>query len=186
MTKKETGTVIDRLNRLYLLQMKKLSKADITAMIETWADVFKDTPYQTVIRAVNLYANSGKAFLPNPPDIINEIMRMDEGSEGGLFRQLCDAVQMVTQPEKRIVIDDLGGYRWDEELQREVYYHPECHYTTTYTQADFSALPLEIQAYAEDIQGLRALDREIQSDYMRAKRRFIDALPYIRSRLANT
>lgn len=185
MTKKETGAVIDRLNRLYLLQMKKLSKSDIAVMIETWADVFKDTPYQTVIRAINLYANSGKAFLPNPPDIINEIMQMDESKESGLFKVLCDAVKMVVQPEKRIVIDDLGGFRWNEELQREVYYHPECHYTTNYTQADFAALPMEVQIYAEDIQGLRMLDREIQSDYMKAKRRFINALPYIRNQLAN-
>ena len=37
--------------------------------------------------------------------------------------------------------------------------------------------------YAEDIQGLRMLDREIQSDYLKARRRFLNALPYIRNKL---
>lgn len=183
MTRNEAAAIIDRLGRLYMLQMRKMSREDKRSMIDVWADTFKDTSYDIVLKAVNLYANTGKAFLPNPPDIINEILKMDEGDDSRLFARLVDAAKMVVQPEKHIVIDDLGGYRWSEEHQREVYFHPECHYTTNYTQSDFTALPIEIQMYAEDIQGLRMLDREIQSDYLKSRRRFLNALPYIRNKL---
>ena len=79
MTRNEAAAIIDRLGRLYMLQMRKMSREDKRSMIDVWADTFKDTSYDTVLKAVNLYANTGKAFLPNPPDIINEILRMDAG-----------------------------------------------------------------------------------------------------------
>ena len=183
MTRKEAGAVIDRLSRLYMLQMKKLSRADITMMVDTWAEVFKDTPYQTVISAVNIYAGKGKAFMPGPPDIIAEILIMDERKDFKLFDELAEAVDTAVSGKKRIVEVDPGGYRWSEEHQREIYYHPEYKWTTAYTAGDFSALPMIIQEYAEDIEGLRALDNEIKSDPVKARRRFLNALPYIRNKL---
>lgn len=183
MTRKEAGAVIDRLSRLYMLQMKKLSREDIAMMVDTWADVFKDMPFQTVMSAVNIYAGKGKAFMPGPPDITAEILKMEERKDFTLYNELVQAAQTAVSGENHIVEVDPGGYRWSEEYQREVYYHPEYKWTTAYTAGDFSALPVIIQEYAEDIDGLRALNKEIQSDPIRARRRFLEALPYIRNRL---
>jgi len=180
MNKKETAAIMDRLSRLYLIQMKKLTREEKTAMLETWADQFKNDSYQTVLDAVNIYASKGKSFLPGPPDIIAEILRLEERKDFHLFADLANAVKAATEGQRRIVIVDPGGYRWSEEHQREVYYHPECQYTTGYTAADFAELPIILQIYAEDVDGLRALKREIDSDYSRARRRFMDALPYLR------
>jgi len=181
MTKRETQEVLNRVFRLYMTQARKLPPSDRDAMAQTWFEEFHDTDYPTVLKAVNMYANQGKPFMPNVPDIISEIIRMGEVADNDLFAQLVKAVQLVHEPEKRVVIDDLGGIRYSEEHQRMVYFPPECHWATNYTQADFAALPYEIQMYAEDIEGLRALKREIDSDYNRARRRFTDALPYIRA-----
>jgi len=183
MTKKEAGSIIDRLSRLYMLQMKKLTKHDIMLMVDTWADTFKDTPYQTVLDAVNIYANKGKSFLPGPPDIIAEILRLEERKEFKLYDKLTKAVDTAVNGVRRIVVVDPGGVRWSEAEQRYMYYHAECAWTTGYTASDFSNLPIEIQIYAEDIDGLRALKNEIDSDPVKARRRFIDALPYIRTKM---
>ena len=184
MTWKETGAIIDRLSRLYMLQMKRLTREDISLMVDTWADVFKDVPYQTVLSAVNVYANRGKAFLPNPPDITAEILKMEERKDFTLYNELVYAAQAAVSGEKHIVEVDPGGYRWSEEHQRNVYYHAEYKWTTAYTAGDFSALPPIIQEYAEDIDGLRALDTEIKSDPIKARRRFMEALPYLRTKQA--
>lgn len=183
MTLKETGVIIDKLGRLYMLQMKKLSKRDIAVMAETWAEQFKDTPLDTVLKAINLYANRGKAFLPGVPDIINEIIRMEEMADSSLFTKLSDTARLANEPEERLVLVDPGGYRWSEELQRKVHFQAECRYVKNYTQMEFSSLPMEIQIYAEDIDGLRAISKEILSDPVKARRRFMDALPYIRNEM---
>lgn len=183
MNRKETAAIMDRLSRLYMIQMKKLSREEKASMLETWAEQFKDDPYQTVLDAVNIYANKGKAFLPGPPDIVAEILRLEERKDYKLFDQLESAAKAATSGEPRIVVVDPGGCRWSEEHQRMVYFHPECRYTTSYTVANFATLPLIIQAYAEDIEGLKAIKKEIDSNRSYARKRFIDALPYLRKNL---
>lgn len=183
MTRKETGLIMDRLNRLYMLQMKRLTNDDKHLMLNTWAEVFKDTPYQTVLTAVGVYANKGKAFLPGPPDIIAEILRLEEKEDYKIFDQLVNATNAAAGETKRVVIVDPGGLWYEEEYDRVVYHHPECVWSTNYTAADFSQLPVLIQMYAEDIDGLKALGKEIQSDPVKARRRFMDALPYLRAKI---
>ncbi len=183
MTRKETGAIIDKLSRLYLLQMKRLTKQDIAIMIDTWAENFRDTPYDTVARAVNLYAQQGKAFLPGVPDIINEILRLEETTDTSLYSKLVEAARMAVEPEERLIMVDPGGFRWSEEHQREIWVHAECKYVHNYTLIEFSSLPMEIQIYAEDIEGLRNLHKEIMTDYIKARTRFLNALPYIRNEM---
>jgi len=183
MTRKETGAIIDKLSRLYMLQMRRLSKSEIAIMVDTWADQFKDTPYATVNRAVDLYAQQGKAFLPGVPDIINEILRLEEVSDSKLYTKLIEAARMAAEPEERLIMVDPGGFRWSEEHQREIWVHAECKYVRNYTLIEFSSLPMEIQIYAEDIEGLKSLHKEILTDLVKARTRFLNALPYIRNEM---
>ena len=181
MTRKETGLIMDRLNRLYMLQMKKLTADEKRMMLDAWADTFKATPYQTVQTAVGIYANKGKSFMPNPPDIIAEILKMEERKDFGIFEELRKAAETAAGEHKRLVMTDPGGYWYDEKYGRVIHHHPEFEWTTNYTAADFSQLPTLIQMYAEDIDGLGKIHDEIQSSPVMARRRFMDALPYLRA-----
>lgn len=183
MTRNETIEILNYLGRLYMLQMKKLTDAEKRSMVDVWADQFHDTPYDKVYRAVRIYANKGKPFLPGPPDIINELIRIDEHGDHKLFNLMREAARMAYEGEEHIVIDDLGGVRRDDSSPTG--YRPvpaEAHLTRNYTQADFAALPIEIQEYAEDVNGLKKIHEEIESNPAFARRRFVESMPYMEAR----
>lgn len=183
MTVEETRLILNRLFKLYLTQSRKLSNGEKRDMLGTWAEEFANEDYEDVNKAVSLYSKSGKPFMPNVPDIQQALISMEDTEGNRLFNRLARAAEMAANPTEHIVIDDLGGFRWNEELQRKVYYHAETHVTTDYTQTDFSDLPQELQEYAEDVEGLKKLWNEIESNRFFARQRFIDHLPAIRRRL---
>lgn len=182
MTKDETKIILNRLFKLYLTQSRKLSGRERAGMLETWAYEFRNERYEDVNKAVSFYAKSGKPFMPNPPDIQQELIIMEDSQDNRLFIKLARAAELAANPQEHIVIDDLGGFRWNEELQRNTYFHAETHVTSAYTQSDFSDLPQEIQEYAQDIEGLKHLWNEIESNRFMARQRFVDRLPEIRRR----
>lgn len=186
VTKEDAKIIVYRICKLYFTQAKRMSIKDKADMLETWADVFKNESFEDVNRAISQYAKSGKPFMPNPPDIIQELIAMEDTVDNRLFIRLEHAADMAANPIDHIVVDDFGGYRWSEEHNRKVYFHPEAHVTMDYTQDDFSELPMELQEYAEDIDGLRAIHAEIVSNRILARMRFVDRLPEIRRRLDAT
>ena len=183
MTRDETKLILDRITKLYMTQSRRLTKTEKTSMLNTWTEEFANETYEDVNKAVSLYSKSGKPFMPNVPDIQQELINMEDTDGNRLFNRLARAAEMAANPVEHIVIDDLGGFRWNEELQRKVYYHAETHVTTDYTQTDFADLPQELQEYAEDIEGLQHLWKEIESNRFYARQRFLDRLPEIRRRL---
>lgn len=183
MTKEEAKLIVYRICKLYMSQSKRMTFKDKADMLDTWAEEFANESYDDVNRAVSAYSKSGKPFMPNPPDIIQVLISMEDSDANRLFNRLVRAAEMAANPTEHIVIDDLGGFRWNEELQRNVYHHAETHVTMDYTQADFAELPQEIQEYAQDIDGLKHLWNEIESNRIFARQRFVDRLSDIRRRL---
>lgn len=183
MTRDETKLILNRIFKLYITQSRRFSNAEKKDMLNTWANEFVNEDYEEVNRAVSLYSKSGRPFMPNVPDIQQALISMEDTEGNRLFNRLARAAEMAANPVEHIVIDDLGGFRWNEELQRKVYYHAETHVTTDYTQTDFSDLPQELQEYAQDIDGLQHLWKEIESNRFYARQRFLDRLPEIRRRL---
>lgn len=184
MTRQEAGVVINKIRNLYITQFGKYSKWEIDAMINTWTDTFKEESLDDVLRAVNVYANQGKPFAPNPPDIINELIRLEEHGDNKLFNRLREAARIAAEGEEHIVLDDLGGLVRDESSPsgfRVIV--SEAHVSRAYTQADFANLPRIIQEYAEDISGLLGIYHEIESNPAMARKRFAEAVPYIRANL---
>lgn len=184
MTRNEAAIVIQKIRRLYVTQMGKYSRAELESMIDTWAETFSDESLDNVLRAVNVYARSGKPFAPNAPDIMNELIHLEEYGESKLFNSLRRAAQIAAEGEEHIVIDDPGGVVKDETSPTGWrYVVAEAHVSRTYTQADFANLPRIIQEYAEDIEGLVSLHNEIQSNVILARRRFLEAVPYIEAKM---
>lgn len=184
MTRQEAGVVINKVRSLYITQIGKYAKWELDAMINTWADTFKDHSLDDVLRAVNLYANRGKPFAPNPPDIINELIQLEDFGDNGLFNALRNASRIAAEGDEHIVLDDLGGIYRDETSPTGFRVRPsEAHVSRAYTQADFAALPRIIQEYAEDIPGLLSIYHEIESNPAMARKRFAEAVPYIKARL---
>ena len=187
MTRDEAKQIVLRIRSLYISQARNLTPADWQTMIDTWAEQFKDDPYEDVNKAVSLYVNKGKQFMPSAPDIINELINIDEPQTRALFERLKRECDKLVNGAEHVVIDDLGGIRRDPTSPTGWrYVTAEAHITTNYTQADFAAMPIELQMYAEDIEGLRALDKEIKSNDFYAYRRFKDRLTYIRSDMKGT
>lgn len=184
MTKDQAMKIVGRIKHLYSTQARKYTAADWQQMVDTWYEQFKGEDYETVNAALTMYTNRGKQFMPDVADIIRETLNIEEPEYNKLFARLKKECEIVANGIEHIVIDDLGGLRWNDELKREVYYHPETHKTEVYTQSDFANLPKEIQIYAEDIEGLKALHREIASNEQFARRRFIDRMPYIKQEVA--
>lgn len=191
MTKDDTIKLLEKVCRLYITQAKKMSSGEKAAMIESWYETFKSNSYDEVETAVNNYVKKGNAFMPLPGDVIKELTAVQR--TGGkpytevdrLFKRLVNTVDMLVNNKERISILDPGGFRWSDEHQRNVYFHAETVQTTRrFTQHDFAALPPEIQEYAEDIEGLKALWPEIQSSREMARRRFEAELPAIKKELA--
>lgn len=192
MTKDDTIKLLEKVSRLYITQARKMSSPEKAAMIESWHETFKSNSYDEVEAAVNNYVKKGNAFMPLPGDVIKELTAVKKTYGGKpytevdrLFKRLVNTVDMLANNKERISILDPGGFRWDEELKRNVYFHAETVQTTRrFTQHDFAALPPEIQEYAEDIEGLKALWPEIQSSREMARRRFEAELPAIKEELA--
>lgn len=192
MTRQDTKRILERICRLYIIQAKKLSREEISAMVDSWEETFKSDSYDDVDNAVSLYIRGGKPFMPNTADIINIMnavtsapSRSSYSEADKLFKRLADMADILANNKERRSIVDPGGYRWNEELQRDVYHHPEVLISTkSFTQYDFAQLPIEIQEYVEDIEGLRSIWREIQSNRSMAKRRFEMQLPQIKEEIA--
>lgn len=191
MTRQDTIRIIEKICRLYITQAKKMSDSEKIVMVDTWHETFRSDSYDQVERAVNNYVKSGNAFMPLPGDIIRELTALDK-TQGGrpytevdkLFKRLVDTADMLANDKERISITDPGGFRWNEELQRNTYYHAETVLSTkSYTQYDFKQLPAEIQEYVEDIEGLKSIWPEIESSRELARRRFEQALPEIKAEL---
>lgn len=184
MTKSDAGVVIRKIRNLYISQMSKYTDWQLEAMVETWRDTFKDHTLDEVLRAVNVYANRGRPFAPNPPDIINELIQLEEFGDNKLFNRLREAARIAAEGEEHIVIDDFGGLVRDEDSPSG-YRHivAEAHVSRAYTQADFANLPRIIQEYAEDVPGLVGIHNEIESNPAMARRRFADRVPYIKASL---
>lgn len=184
MTRQEAGVVINKVVNLYKTQLGKYSKWELDAMVNTWADTFKNDNLDDVLRAVNVYANRGIPFAPNPPDIIKEIQNLEDYGGNGLFNVLRKAAQVAAEGEEHIVLDDLGGIVRDETSPTGWRVRvAEAHVSRAYTQADFANLPRIIQEYAEDIPGLLSIYHEINSNPAMARKRFTDRVPYIKASL---
>lgn len=192
MTRDDTIRILDKICRLYITQARKMGSDEKLAMLKTWEETFRSDSYDEVEAAINNYVRKGKAFMPLPGDIINELnTAVKKSVQGkpytevdGLFTKLVNTADMLANNKERISMLDPGGIRWDEELQRKVYRHAETVLSkTSYTQYDFAALPREIQEYVEDIEGLRDIWPEIASSRELARRRFELALPQIRAEL---
>lgn len=192
MTRKDTKRILDKVCRLYITQAKKLSPAELSSMLDSWDETFRSDSYDQVERAVDNYVKRGNAFIPLPGDIIKELTAQST-KQGGrnytqtdkLFGILVNAADTLANGKERTSIKDPGGFKWNDELQRKVYYHAETVVSTSsYTQYDFKQLPREIQEYVEDIEGLRSIWHEIASSREMARRRFELALPEIKAELA--
>lgn len=191
MTREDTKRLLDKVCRLYITQAKKLSQSELVMMVDSWEETFRSDSYDDVERAVNAYVRNGNAFIPLPGDIIKELTAVTKVSGGKtyteadkLFRTLANTADIIANNKTRTSTIDPGGFRWNEELQRKVYYHPESVISTTsFTQYDFKQLPEEIQEYVEDIEGLKAIWPEIASSRELARRRFQNALPELRARV---
>lgn len=190
MTRSETVKILERVCRLYVTQARKLTDSQRSAMLGTWAEVFASECYGNVDRAISDYMRQGKPFMPEVADIINILNAKskaagsapDEGSK--LFRELSNITNILLNGLERKSIIDPGGPKWDDELNRYVYCHPEILISTrSFTQYDFNALPDVLQEYAEDIEGLKTIGREIQSNPGMARRRFEMQLPSIKAEL---
>ena len=191
MTREDTKRLLDKVCRLYITQAKKLSQSELVMMVDSWEETFRSDSYDDVERAVNAYVRKGNAFIPLPGDIIKELTAVTKVSGGKtyteadkLFRILANTADIIANNKERTSTIDPGGFRWNEELQRKAYYHPESIVSTTsFTQYDFKQLPEEIQEYVEDIEGLKAIWPEIASSRELARRRFQNALPELRARV---
>lgn len=190
MTREDTRRILEKVFRLYITQAKRISAEERAAMIDSWEETFASDSFDDVSRAVNEYARSGKPWMPNASDIIN-VLAADDGipkqhfSEADrLFNRMAALAEVLANRRAHQTIIDPGGFRWDPELKRNVYHHPEVLISeTTYTQYDFMQLPLEIQEYVEDIDGLRHMWPEIQSSREMARQRFKQELPEIKAKL---
>lgn len=190
MTRDETKKILNRVCRLYVTQARKLSPEQKAVMVDTWATELKDDDYAAVDKAISSYMRKGKPFMPDVVDIINILTSVGKPSAGRtpestrLFDRLEQIADTVANNKPRMSIVDPGGYKWDPERKRDIYYHAELITSnTSFTQYDFAQLPEEIQEYAEDVEGLRTLHREIQSNREMARKRFEATLPSIREDL---
>lgn len=190
MTRDETIRVLEKVCRLYIVQARRLSDRERSLMLDGWAEMFARDKYADVVAAVDSYVRSGKPFMPEAADIANvmamtDTRSMPPGTDGKLFLTLMNTARIIANGEERHSIVDPGGYKWNEELQRSVYHHPEVRISrTSFTQYDFAMLPPEVQEYVEDIEGLRRIWPEIESNEVMARERFLMTLPEIRAELA--
>jgi len=191
MKREETRRILERISRLYITQARKMTPEQRTMMVESWSNEFANESYSTIDDAVSAYMKQGKPFMPDIADIINILnagVRTSGGStaEGDkLFSRMEKIADVLANKKQRTSIIDPGGFRWSEKYQRNVYFHPELVVNcSSYTQYDFAQLPEEIREYVEDIDGLKLLHKEIQSNRDMARKRFLTQLPGIKEEIA--
>ena len=192
MTREEAIKILERICKLYMTQARRLTPDQKAAMIDTWTDTFRHDTYEAVDGAVSKYIRSGKVYMPGVPDIMNILAQAPVVKQTGslteadkLFNILVNTAQVLAEQREHQSIIDPGGFRYDPELDRKVYRHAEVRMTTDgFTQYDFKQLPVEVQEYVEDIDGLRSIWREIESSRVMAKRRFENRLPDIKAEIA--
>lgn len=183
MTSKEVKDTIKYLRSLYEESFQGMSSGEWWEMLSKWEKGIGGESFKNVKAAINSYTNKGKAVPPTLEDIYKELMNIDEDKYRGLFRTLCRQASLAVNPEEHITILDLGGFRWSEEYQRKVYYHAETRQGTSYLPQDFTSMPKELQVYAEDIDGLKGIYREAESNSELAYKRFKSSYPQIREEL---
>lgn len=184
MTRDEAKKIVMRVRNLYISQARQYTETDWQTMIDVWYEQFKAETYDDVYKALTMYVNNGKQYIPNVADIINEMINIDEPETAKLFKRLKKECDIIANGIEHVVLDDLGGVVKDPNSPTGWrYIVPEAHVTTKYTQADFANLPMELQIYAEDIEGLRKLNDEILSNERFAYKRFKDHLTYIRNEM---
>lgn len=192
MTREDTIKILERIFRLYITQAKRMDPEERTSMVDSWQETFRSDSYDDVDRAVSNYVRKGNAFIPLPGDIIKELTTVTKVDHSKpyteidmLFGKLVKIADILAHDKERTSIVDPGGFRWNEELQRNVCYPAETVISTSsYTQYDFKQLPREIQEYVEDIEGLKSIWPEIESSREMARRRFEMQLPDIKAELA--
>ena len=192
MTREDTIKILERIFRLYITQAKRMDPEERTSMVDSWQETFRSDSYDDVDRAVSNYVRKGNAFSPLPGDIIKELTTVTKVDHSKpyteidmLFGKLVKIADILAHDKERTSIVDPGGFRWNEELQRNVCYPAETVISTSsYTQYDFKQLPREIQEYVEDIEGLKSIWPEIESSREMARRRFEMQLPDIKAELA--
>lgn len=191
MTRDEVRKLLERVCRLYITQARKLSPEQRSAMVETWANEFANESYTAVDNAISAYMKQGKPFMPDVADVINMLNDNAKPTGGSsaegdrLFSKMETIADILANKKQRTSIVDPGGFRWSEKHQRNVYFHAELVVNcSSYTQYDFAQLPEEIQEYVEDIDGLRLIYKEIQSNRDMARRRFLTQLPEIKAEIA--
>ena len=191
MKREETKRILERISRLYITQARKLTAEQRSMMVESWSKEFANESYSTIDDAVSTYMKSGKPFMPDIADIINILNAGTKVSGGSsaegdkLFSRMEKIADVLANKKQRTSIVDPGGFRWSEKYQRNVYFHPELVVNcSSYTQYDFAQLPEEIREYVEDIDGLKLLYKEIQSNRDMARKRFLTQLPGIKEEIA--
>ena len=186
MTQDETKAIIKRVRSLYISQARQYKDSDWLAMADAWYDQFQDESYDNVNRALSQYVNKGKQFIPNVADIIGEILDLEEPHFRKLFERLCRECEIINNGLVHVVVDDYGGLVADSTAPHGFRLATaEAHITDRYTQADFANLPMELQIYAEDIEGLRTIGNEINSNKIYAYKRFKDHISHIRKEVAD-
>lgn len=187
MTREEAKNIVTVIFKAYRSQAQRMTDDAKRTYLDEMANMFATTAYKDVDEAVRGYMRKGLPIMPNASDIANglsSVERKDTTGDEMLFNKMVRVASVIANNEERISVVDPGGFRWDEEYQRNVYHHAETVITTTrYTQYDFAQLPDEIQMYAEDIDGLRGIHREIVSNITMARKRFVQALPGIRAEI---
>jgi hypothetical protein len=187
MNREETKNIVATIFKAYRSQAQRMSDDAKRAYLDEMSQMFASTAYKDVDEAVRVYMRKGMPNMPNPADIANGLSvveRKDTTEDDMLFNKMMRVADMIANNKERISIIDPGGFRWSDEEQRKVYYHAETVITTTkYTQYDFAQLPEEIQLYAEDIDGLRSIHREIANNIAMARKRFVQSLPDIRAEI---
>lgn len=179
MTREEAKRIISRVRNLYISQSRQFTDLDWQAMIDTWHEELKADTYEDISRALSAYVNKGKQFIPTVADIINELMNLEDPRHRKLFNRLKRECEILTEGIEHVVVDDYGGIVKDPDSPTGYrYVVAEAHMTDKYTQMDFANMPRELQIYAEDIEGLKALQREIASSERFAFKRFVDHMTH--------
>ena len=119
MTRDDTIRILDKICRLYITQARKMNSDEKSAMLNTWEETFRSDSYDEVEAAVNSYVRKGKAFMPLPGDIINELNTAVKKSASGklctetdqLFTKLVNTADMLANNKERISMLDPGGVR---------------------------------------------------------------------------
>ena len=183
MVQKDLKDTIKYLRSLYEDSFRGMSPDAWWEMLHKWEKGIGKESYKSVRAAINSHHGKGKTEPPTLFDIYRELMNIDEDKYREMFNTLCRQASLAVNPEKHITILDLGGFRWSDEYGRKVYFHPEAKEGTEYLPQDFTSMPKELQMYAKDVFGLKAIYREVESGKEYAYKRFKERIPGIKEEL---